>query len=348
MSEFKEVINKLKSRKIDFAAIKLSFFYTLIIMILSITFSISIFKMSSNELGRGLSRQTRILRDIPIADLPKPLQDMETLRLTQIEESNNRLQLNLIYFNLLILILSSCFSYFFAKKTLEPIQEAMETQNRFTADASHELRTPLTAMRSEIEVALRDKKLNLENSKKLLHSNLEEIEKLESLSSALLKLAKNENITNTFQEVELEEIIVSAFEKVENMAEKKSIEFINSLQKVRVKGDRGSLIELFVILLDNAIKYSHNYSKIFINISKNDGKAIVAIKDEGVGIKASDLPFIFNRFYRADNSRNKEKIPGYGLGLSIAKQIIDLHNGEITVASKPGKGSEFILTLLSN
>jgi len=331
------------------AYLKLTLFYVLIVMVISVGFSVAIYQISSEELGRGLGRQTGILRDFPM-NAPTSrnpiIQDLENIRLQQLEESSNHLQRNLIYFNLLILILSFIISYFLAKRTLKPIEEAMEAQNRFTADASHELKTPLTAMRTEIEVSLRDKGLKISDAKKLLGSNLEEIAKLESLSSALLKLTKlEEEIKLEFKELALSEIITEAFEKVESLAADKNIEFETKFKEVPVRGDRQSLVELFVILLDNAIKYSPKKSKISINIKQEKKYATVSIKDRGIGIKASDLPHIFERFYRADQSRSKEKTDGYGLGLSIAKRIVELHDGEISAKSSPGKGSEFIVKL---
>lgn len=325
------------------AYLRLTFFYVLIAMTISVIFSLAIYQISSKELGRGLGRQTRFLRELPLNDSITPqFPNLEQIRIAQLEESNNRLKINLIYYNLLILVLSSIASYFLAKRTLQPIEETMEAQKRFTADASHELRTPLAALRTEIEVSLRDKKLNLPAVRKLLRSNLEEIEKLESLSKALLKLARyQEKEKISLEEVSLEEILVEVYEKIKGLANKKSIDFKNSLQDIKIKGDKESLIELFVILLDNAIKYSPKNSKISMTITKVKNHPLVKIKDQGMGIKSSDLPYIFNRFYRADISRSKEKVNGYGLGLSIAKEIAKIHGGKISVISKPGKGSEF-------
>ncbi|MCX6806768.1 MAG: HAMP domain-containing sensor histidine kinase [Candidatus Berkelbacteria bacterium] len=329
------------------AYLKLTLFYVLIVMIISISFSLVLYRISSTELGRGLGQQTRFLRELPINDRPSfQIPDFEKIRLEQLEESSNRLRLNLIYFNIFILILSSGISYFLARRTLRPIEEMMDAQNRFTADASHELKTPLTAMRTEIEVSLREKKMSIVEARKLLSSNLEEIGKLESLSGALLKLAKyQEDFKLEFEKVVLTEVITEAYEKVEGLAKEKSIEFKNNFKEIYAKGDKQSLVELFVILLDNAIKYSPKESKISINVEKEKHGAIVKIKDQGIGIKALDLPHIFDRFYRADISRTKEKVDGYGLGLSIAKRIVELHGGTISANSKPGKGSEFIIKL---
>lgn len=327
--------------------LKLTLFYVLIVMIISISFSVAIYQISSREISQGLGRQTRILREHPVdQNLPIPIQDLEKIRTDLEQESSGHLQQNLIYFNLLILAFSSIISYFLAKRTLRPIEEAMEAQNRFTADASHELRTPLTAMRTEIEVSLRDKKLGLTAAKKLFDSNLEEIGKLESLSNALLKLAKyQDDFKLEFEMVPLTEIIIEAYEKVERAAKTKSIKFKNNFREIDVKGDRQSLVELFVILLDNAVKYSPKNSHISIKISKDKRDAKIKIIDNGIGIRASDLEYIFERFYRADSSRSKEKVDGYGLGLSIAKKIVELHNGSIEAISTPAKGSTFKVRL---
>lgn len=325
------------------AILKLTIFYVLIAMAISVAFSIGLYNISSSEINRGLGRQTRVLRDIPADSLQgNMLPNFEDIRLQQIAESNDHLKNNLIYFNLLILLLSSALSYFLARKTLYPIEKAMESQHRFTADASHELRTPLTAMRTEIEVNLLDKKLGLTDAKRLLQSNLEEIEKLESLSNALLKLARYQDESKiALDKVSLEEAIVEAYEKVESLASKKSIGFKNNLKNISIEGEKQSLVELFVILLDNAVKYSPEKSKIFINMKQDKNFTVISIKDQGIGIRATELPHIFDRFYRCDTSRCKEQANGYGLGLSIAKRIVDLHGGTIFANSKAGKGSEF-------
>lgn len=337
------MINRIS--KFNAAYLKLTTFYVLIVMTISISFSVVLYNISLSELGKGLGRQTGILKDLTKKEsLVQQFQDLELIRQNQLEESNDHLRLNLIYFNLLILLLSSISSYFLARKTLEPIEEAVDAQSHFTADASHELRTPLTAMKTGIEVSLRDKKFTLAAAKTLLESNLEEIEKLESLSNALLKLARfQESDKKNFDKVFLEEVVVESYEKVESLARKKGITFSPEITKMTVVGDRQSLVELFVILFENAIKYSNSGTKVKIVMQKDGPHSIVRVIDSGIGIKASDLPHIFNRFYRADTSRSKLKADGYGLGLSIAKQIVDIHGASINVKSVPNKGSEFII-----
>ncbi len=220
----------------------------------------------------------------------------------------------------------------------------MEVQKRFTADASHELRTPLAAMKAEIEVAVRDKNFNLTAAKELFDSNLEEIDKLESLSNSLLKLARAEGQERkNFEVLSLEEAVIEAYQKIESLAREKSIKFENELSAVKIMGEKDSIRELFVILLENAIKYSSAKSKIKIKLLREKNNAIVIVSDNGIGIKDADLPFIFDRFYRVDTARSKEKNSGYGLGLAIAKQIMDLHSGTIKAKSKLGQGTKFVL-----
>ncbi len=329
------------------AYIRLTIYYVLIVMSISIMFSVVIYRLSSREINRGLDRQVRVFQRMPHGQIIPDLEiNIAKVHDDQLNESLDNLINQLFYFNLAILLLSAVGSYFFAKKTLEPIEEMVENQNHFTADASHELKTPLAAMRSEIEVGLRDKKFDLKSAKEMLESNLEEIERLESLSNALLKLARYQNeVQINFQKLSIENLIVSAYEKIESLAQDKKIVFDNKLEDFQIKGDRQSLIELFVILLDNAIKYSPEKSTVRILVQKEKDNILVKIKDEGIGIKASDQAHIFNRFYRSDSSRVKENFIGYGIGLSIAKRIIDLHDGKITVTSQPNEGSEFCVRL---
>lgn len=329
------------------ASFKLTVFYVLIVMIISISFSAVVYQISSNEIGTCMSRPALYIRglsdDNPVRSLAN---DLERMRGEQLGQSRNHLLTNLINFNLLILLLSSVASYFFARRALRPIEEMMEAQSRFTADASHELKTPLTAMKSEIEVSLRDKKLGSTDAKKLLVSNLEEIGKLENLSNALLELARYENKSEkNFEELSLTEVLTTAYERVEKLAKAKNIEFETDFQDLKVCGDVQSLTELFVVLFDNAIKYSPVKSKIIISSKKEMRHVEIKIKDQGAGIKKEDLPHIFDRFYRADSSRYKEVAGGYGLGLAIAKSVVELHGGTISAESKEGKGSTFTVKL---
>lgn len=325
------------------ATAKLTLWYLAIIMALSIGFSFFLYRLSTAELNRGLRRQNSFFAQ-PRPGFPTLPPSFENFRVKQLEEGRQHLLDDLVIFNLTTLLLGGAASYALARRTLHPIEDALEAQSRFTADASHELRTPLTAMQTEIEVALRNTSLNKQQAKNLLKSNLEEVAKLKALSDALLRLA-SQNGHDGSSQANIESAIDQALARVEQQAKARSITINPSASPLVVAGDENSLSELLVILLDNAIKYSQPASKITVSAERHGKFAHLTVTDKGHGIKASDLPHIFDRFYRSDPSRSKDKIEGYGLGLSIAQKIVDLHNGSIEVKSTAGKGSQFTVKL---
>ena len=324
---------------IQSAVTKLTIAYLGIIMFLSIIFSLYLYHISDRELNNGLRRPpTIVFRETSLYGFD----DFRTLRLS---EGRANLKQRLIMINIITLAIGFVVSYALARKTLEPIDRALESQKRFTADASHELRTPLTAMQTEIEVALRDKNLSKEESIELLESNLEEVAKLRALSDSLLKLAKQDAKDIPMEILDIKMVCKEAVKKVSKSAKQKGIAIHNNIKKENVYGDRDSLTELFVILLDNAIKYSGEKSDINLGSNIENQKVIVSVVDQGQGINSKDLPYIFDRFYRADQSRNKNGDNGYGLGLSIAKNIVVVHDGTIDVTSRTGRGTTFKISL---
>lgn len=263
-----------------------------------------------------------------------------------LEEAKDRIVLMLIIINLGILGLSGVAGYLLAGLTLKPIKNMVDEQNRFITDASHELRTPLTSLKSEIEVNLRDKKLSIKDARKLLESNLEEVNNLQYLSDNLIKLAQNHQTNGVnFINISTAEISNEAIKKVEKLAKKKSIRINKNVGDFDIEADYAGLKELLVIFLDNAIKYSPEKSEINLNIKESGSSALIEISDHGIGIEKQDLPLLFERFYRADKARSKKDTDGFGLGLSIAKQIIQKHNGSIDVKSKLNSGTTFKIKL---
>ncbi len=323
------------------ATLRMTLWYTAIIMTVSLVFSAVLFSISRTQLETSLRRQVVRSRLGQGLSLPSRSADIDT----DLIEGSSRLLFNLFEFNLIILALSVLASYKLARKTLGPIEEVHNAQARFTADASHELRTPLTAMKTEIEVALRDQKLNIVEARDLLASNLEEISKLEFLSNALLKLAQTNKDTIAMTQTNALEIINVVVERLKKSAKLKSITIKNDVRNHKLEGDQASLVELFVVILDNAIKYSPKGASIELASQKTSGCIEISIIDHGVGIKPADLPHIFDRFYRIDDARANSKTAGYGLGLSIAKKVVDLHDGTIDVRSTLGEGSKFSVRL---
>jgi signal transduction histidine kinase len=255
------------------------------------------------------------------------------------------LLVDLVYFNIFVIIAGTVLSYGMAKRTIRPIEKALEAQTRFTADASHELRTPLSVMQTGIETFRRNPAATKSEAVELLDSNLEEVAKLRGLSEALLKLARSDSQPLVLKSVNLSTIASAAISRVNSQAKLKKITVINDVSNVKALGDDSNLIELTVILLDNAIKYSSPHTAVTVT-SRKLGKTVeLSVSDRGRGIPAKDLPHVFERFYRADTSRSNTNVEGHGLGLSIAREIVNAHQATIRVNSSPGKGTTFVVEL---
>lgn len=334
------------------ATLKLTLWYLGIIMALSIVFSYALYRESNGQLTDSANRQRGAIERY----MPPPgfdpqddqiAQSLESQLNKQLRTARGKLVFRLVTLDLVTLVLAAAASYLLARRTLQPIEDSMEAQGRFTADASHELRTPLTAMRTEIEVALRQHALPSADARELLASNLEEIAKLEALSAGLLRLARFENglDPSAVAAVPVRELFEAAVDRHAAVIAERKVELKIEAAAETVTGDRDSLVELIAILLDNAVKYSPVGATVTLRARVGGQSVQLAVVDTGVGIKAADIPHVFDRFYRADRSRTREHVGGYGLGLSIAKRIVDIHNGAISVTSKPDHGTTFTIKL---
>lgn len=324
------------------AALKLTLWYLAIIMIISLVFSVSLYEVSSGDLDRNVNRQVGYFSDLLG---PYESSNYRRLRDRQLGEDINHLKANLILFNLAVLVGGGAASYWLARRTLEPIEEALESQTRFASDASHELRTPLTAMMAENEVALRNKQLTKASAINVIKSNLEEAVKLKTLAEGLLRLTNGHGLDKDLQPVNFKVVAAEAVDRYGAAAKAKKIQLINNVGDLSVIGDRTSLVELISIFIDNAIKYTPRGGKIDLKATRRHKSIRLKITDTGTGIKAADMARIFERFYRADSSRHKADVGGYGLGLSIAKKIAEAHHGHIEVQSTLGKGTIFTIVL---
>lgn len=232
---------------------------------------------------------------------------------------------------------------------IDRLQTSFAQIRQFTADASHELRTPLTILTGELELAIRTEQTP-ERYRRVLSSSLDEVLRLSNIVNKLLLLSRAEagSLDLGHEPVHLKTLLEEVVEDAEVLALTKQItvSFIAD-DDVVVLGDDARLHELFLNLVDNAIKYSNNNGTLGIALEHRDGSAIVTLRDTGIGIAQEDLNRIFNRFYRVDKARSRQ-IGGSGLGLAICKWIAEAHHGSITVNSTIGVGSEFIVTLLED
>jgi len=279
-------------------------------------------------------------------DVRETLDTIKQNRVDDLEEAQSRLRRNLVFINIVILVSGGGVSYLLARRTLEPIEKAHLAQSRFTADASHELRTPITAMRLENEISLSDPKLSLPKAKKQLTSNIEELDKLTSLTETLLQLARSDEENKDKKTVSVNDTIHAAVKRVEKQLKiKKQTVDLKNVDDTQITVSQSSIIEALVTVLDNASKYTPTKSVITIASHTKSESVEIAITDTGPGIPKSNLPFIFDRFYRADQSRTDSVTHGYGIGLSIAKAAIEANNGTIEVAKTSKTGTTFLITL---
>ena len=330
----------MRQRLFESATLKLTGWYLLVLAIISLMFSIVLYQVSIAEVERRLERyqeQSQMLYHPPPQD---NLSSPDTIRNKELISAKANVILVLVYTNIVVLLLGGVVSYLFARKTLEPIEAAHEQQARFVSDASHELRTPLAAMTTELEVALRDPDLTKKEMKQLLESNLEEVQRLTKLSHTLLSLSTGKADKLAFTHLNLSEAILSACKKAQAHDDRVRTELPE--YAVNVTGNKESIDELITILLDNALKYSPEDSTVLIRLIEESGRAVVSISNEGRGILPDELPQIFDRFYRSEASRNSE---GYGLGLSLARQISDVHQANLSATSAPGALTTFSFSL---
>lgn len=322
-------------------ALKLTAWYLGFIMLLSLTFSVFVYRVSLSELERGLRRPSSMGSSLYFGNE----NSYNAFRQDRLRQGEINIRANLLLFNIIILVAGGGASYFFARRTIRPIEEALEAQTRFSADASHELRTPLAVMQTETEVALRDSKLTTTEAKEVLKSNLEEVVRVRSLIDGLLRLARNAGELEAVKRLNLADVAELAMDRIDKSAQVRKIKIESELTIVFCRGDKENLVELAVILLDNAIKYSQVGKTIWLRSYAEGKNVVLLVADEGEGIKASQLEHIFERFYRADTSRTKQKVEGFGIGLSIAKQIVEAHGGLIEAHSELGVGTTFLVKI---
>jgi two-component system sensor histidine kinase CiaH len=321
----------------DSATMRLTLWYMVILMTISVLFSVLLYRVASDEFDRALGPRGGNMRIFINSD------NVIATREQIIRDSNQRLFTNLLLFNALVLVAGGGASYLLARRTLVPVEEALEAQSRFSSDAAHELRTPLAVMRSEIEVGLRDTSATKTSQHRLLESNLDEVQRMQTLTERLLLLANNHSVE--LASVDIETVAVEAMNRSIPLAVSKNISIENNVASTNVIAELESLTDVLTILIDNAIKYSPEKSTIVIESNVQDKTVELRVKDQGIGIKQADKDHVFDRFYRADTSRSKLNVEGYGLGLSIAKRLIELQHGTVTVTSTVGKGSTFTIKL---
>ena len=256
-----------------------------------------------------------------------------------------------VVLGLIALIIASAIGYYMAGRAFLPLKEAYDKQKQFAADASHELRTPLAVLMSSAELLLADPSIQNPFLRQVLEDVKSEVKKMTNLVSELLMVARSDNnaLKVKIQRIDLAEILGQVVRTMAPIAEKKNIRLVGeNFNKLMINADEQKIKQLAIILVDNAIKYTLEGGTVLVEMDNSDGKrAVFSVMDSGIGIAAEDLDKVFERFYRVDKARSRE-MGGNGLGLAIASEIIKLHDGKISVASKLGEGTKFTVELKVN
>lgn len=254
---------------------------------------------------------------------------------------------SLVILTLLFSILYGGAGYYFAGQAIRPIKAAFQKQEKFVSDASHELRTPLSIFYSSIDLLMEEEKQNLSPfGLEVLQDAKAETELMNKLVHDLLFLARSDKkeLPLDINEVNLSERFTSLSKRFSRKLSGE-VPFIQNIEPgIHFACDVTRIQQLLYILLDNAFRYTKE-GQVVLALAMKAEKIVITVSDTGCGIRSSDIPQLFDRFYRGDLSREKG---GFGLGLSIAKAIVNAHGGKIYVSSEYGKGSEFTVVFFNS
>lgn len=323
------------------ATLRLTGWYLIILTIISLLFSLLVYQLAIGEIERRIDHYRDVSR--PLIQITPYGVAIDDLRSSELDKSKAKIIGVLVYVNVVIISIGGGLSYILARRTLRPISDAHEAQSRFVSDASHELRTPLATMQTELEVSLADPSLKKDEMRQLLNSNLEEVNRLSNLTSTLLTLSSGRTESLSQQPFDFNNSVKEVINRFGKP--KKRIKINLPEQDYKAIGNQSAIEELISVLVDNALKYSPENSQVTINVRllQRDRHLKFSINNSGEVIDEVHLGRIFERFYRADNSRSGRQ--GYGLGLSLAKQIAQFHKAELVATSTIKNGTEFSFRL---
>ncbi len=245
------------------------------------------------------------------------------------------------------LVFAAGIGYVLSGGAMKPVREAYEKQRQFAADASHELRTPLAVVLASADLLRSDPSITSPFLKQVIEDVRDEVKKMTKLVSDLLTVARTDGKANQMRLVRMD--LVSAVQQTVRImrpfAEKKDIVIDEELPKrVEIHADEQKIRQLILILVDNAVKYTPEHGRISVCVQEDRGSVKLSVSDTGIGIAPEHQERIFERFYRVDKARSR-RMGGNGLGLAIAREIVEAHGGSIAVESEPGKGTTFHIRL---
>ncbi|MEO5576715.1 MAG: HAMP domain-containing sensor histidine kinase, partial [Gaiellaceae bacterium] len=219
---------------------------------------------------------------------------------------------------------------------LGALEDSARAQRRLVSDASHELRTPLTSLRTNIEVLARDQALPPGDREQLLRDVTEQLTEMTALIAELVELARGDQVPSDPEDVRLDLVTAAAIERTRR--NRPGVTFTSKLEETMIRGVPATIERAISNLLDNAAKWSPAGAEVEVALRGGE----LAVRDHGPGIDDDDLPFVFDRFYRASAARG---LPGSGLGLAIVRQVAEAHGGTVVAGRAEGGGTLMRLTL---
>lgn len=276
----------------------------------------------------------------------------EGMKIVFADQTMQRSSLRTLLFNYLAIFTAGTaafliLSLFLSKWALTPVERAWEQQSQFVADASHELKTPLTVILANLKILASHKSETIQSQEKWLNNTQEEANRMKQLVEDLLFLAKSDAQTTqpAMADFDLSNMVWERVLLFESLAFEKNL-ILNSdiAPDIHLTGIESQIKQLLTILIDNGCKYAGKNGTINLTLKKEQEKILLSVNNTGDPISPEDISHLFERFYRADKSRVR-KAGGYGLGLSIAKSIVDAHHGKISVSSDERHGTTFLVTL---
>src|SRR3989344_2549029 len=337
LKQFEEKGTALLSGLFSKARIELTLIYAVILLFILGISSVITYSLFSNRLNIRWAEYHRPPRLEEITDINFP------------DEARSELALSLFIVNGVLITGAIGLSYILAGITLQPIQQTYNRQRRFLSDASHELRTPLAILQTDLENELDNTKASTQE-KENSQSHLEEVRRMGKIVKDLLLISRldGENQLSTPKDVvDLEEIVAIATKRLEGYARKHEVKIFSSPitreTPLVVIGNKEHLLQAVTNLIKNGIDYNNPNGKVLLSLKHDQKTAVVTVSDTGIGIAEEEIPKLFDRFYRVDQSRSRE-MGGSGLGLSIVQSVVHSYGGTVHISSKPGEGTTITLT----
>lgn len=317
---------------------KLTLLYLAIIAAIVAVLSTALYELHAHDV-RDIERR----RMAPEAEGQRPSDDPRS----GLGEYLELLGRSIVAADIITIVLGGGLGYLLAARTLRPVKAAVETEQRFFANAAHDLRTPLAVMRAEAEVALRTGSRDPAEARRVIESSLEEIQRMSSMVESMLALASGgaarPNGAGSFLPLDLSELARGVTAKMARRAEERGIRLVTEASApVRISGDAFALERAVYNVLENALAYTPAGGSVTVRVRRGGAHAVLEVLDTGIGIDPGDLPHVTEPFFRGDRARGAHS-GGAGLGLTIVKTTMDGHRGTLHAMSRPGAGTTITL-----